>query len=63
MLSDFELLRSLISEIVKRCKAKDKQKGKSWCLYTRDGKCLLGRHKTPHDAYAQEKAIHVSEEG
>lgn len=55
------VLREFIQEIVKRCRKKDKQKGKPWCLYTHDGKRVLGHHKTPEDAYAQEKAIQVSQ--
>lgn len=60
MTNGHELLRQLISEIVKRCKKKDKKSGKPWCLYTKDGKRVLGHHATPHDAYAQEKAIQMN---
>lgn len=54
------LIRQFIAEIVKRCRKGDKKKGKPWCLYTKDGKRVLGHHKTPADAYAQEKAIEMN---
>jgi hypothetical protein len=56
-----QLLRELISEIVRRAKKGDAKPGKPWCLYTKDGKRVLGHHKTAKEAYAQEKAIHVSQ--
>jgi hypothetical protein len=56
-----QLLRDLISEIVRRAKKGDAESGKPWCLYTKDGKRVLGHHKSAADAYAQEKAIHVSQ--
>lgn len=55
------ILRDYVIEVVKRCKKGDKKVGKPWCLYTKDGKRVLGHHKTPADAYAQEKAIELSE--
>jgi hypothetical protein len=58
-----QLLYDLILEIVKRCKNGDKKSGKPWCLYTKDGKRVLGHHKTAQDAYAQERAIQYSEKG
>lgn len=51
------LLRNVIQEIVKRCKKGDGKKEKPWCLYTKDGKRVLGRHKSAKKAYGQEKAI------
>jgi hypothetical protein len=58
-----QLLRDLISEIVRRAKKGDAKPGKHWCLYTKDGKRVLGHHKTAADAYAQERAIQYSEKG
>lgn len=46
----------LRSEIVKRCKSGDSKGDRTWCLYSHKEK-LLGRHKTPKDAYEQERAI------
>ncbi len=46
-------------EIVKKCNKKDIEKDKKWCLYSHKNK-LLGRHKTPKDAFAQEKAIQIN---
>lgn len=34
-----------------------KQCGEKWCLYTKDGSKLLGKHKTEQEAIDQEKAI------
>ena len=62
-LQEESLLRELISEIVRRAKKGDAKPGKPWCLYTKDGKRVLGHHKTAKDAYAQEAAIHHSENG
>jgi hypothetical protein len=51
-----DLLRQLISEIIKKC-------GKSWCLYTKkkDPKTgrrrRLGKHPSKKKAYGQERAI------
>lgn len=56
-----KLLKEFIEETVKRCNKKDKQKGKPYCLYTKDGSQVLGHHKTVKDAYAQEKAIEMNE--
>lgn len=44
--------------MIRKCKKGDGQAGKPWCLYTKDGKRLLGRHKTKEDCYKQEAAIH-----
>jgi hypothetical protein len=43
--------------VIKKCRKEDKEPGKPWCLYTHDGKRLLGRHPTKEDAYKQESAI------
>jgi hypothetical protein len=40
-----------------------KQCGTKWCLYTKDGKKVLGRHKTRQGAEAQEKAIMANMHG
>lgn len=45
--------------MIKKCKKGDGKKGKPWCLYTKDGKRLLGAHKSEQDAYKQEAAIHA----
>lgn len=45
--------------MIKKCKKGDGKKGKKVCLYTKDGKRLLGAHKTKQDAYKQEAAIHA----
>ena len=62
-MDDLTLLREFITEIVKKCKKSDKKLGKPWCLYTHDGKRVLGHHETAQDAYGQEAAIHHSESG
>ena len=49
--------------MIKKCKEKDKESGKPWCLYSKDGTKLLGRHKTKEDALAQERAINISKHG
>lgn len=46
-----------ITAVVKKCKKGDAEPGKPWCLYTKDGSRLLGRHKTQEDAYKQEYLI------
>lgn len=46
---------------VQKCRKGDGKKGKPWCLYTKDGKRLLGAHKSKQDAYKQEYAIKKSE--
>lgn len=51
------LLRQCIREVIRKCKKSDSGDGKTWCLYTHDGKRLLGRHKSKEDAHGQEKAI------
>ena len=54
--------------MIKKCKPSDHdpKRPKSeqlWCLYSHDGRKLLGRHPTKADAYEQEKAIQVSKHG
>lgn len=39
-----------------------KKVGDEWLLYTKDMKRILGRHKTPGEAYGQEYAIQKSQE-
>lgn len=39
-----------------------KREGDEWLLYTKDGDRVLGRHKTPRQAYAHEYAINKSQE-
>lgn len=45
--------------MIKKCKKGDGKAGKPWCLYTKDGKRLLGAHKSEQDAHKQEAAIHA----
>lgn len=45
--------------MIRKCKEKDKESGKPWCLYTKDGAKLLGRHPTKESAEKQEQAIHA----
>ena len=60
-LENEKLLRSYITEIIRRCKKGDSEKGKTTCLYSRGkgGKkqSLLGRHKSAKSARGQERAI------
>ena len=51
------LLRELIQEVIRKCRAEDKEAGKDWCLYTHDGKRLLGRPPSKEKAINQEKAV------
>jgi len=51
------VLRVFVREVIKKCKRSDAKDGENVCLYTKDGKHLLGRHKTKKDAYDQEYAI------
>jgi hypothetical protein len=49
---------------IKKCKQKDfdpdrPKSEQRWCLYTKDGSKLLGRHPTKEDARDQEVAIHA----
>jgi hypothetical protein len=46
---------------VKKVIRHEKGKAKPWALYTKDGKRLLGRHKTKAQAQAQEAAINAAD--
>lgn len=43
--------------VIRRCDPGDAEPGKDVCLYTRDGKRLLGRHEDRQGAHIQEAAI------
>jgi hypothetical protein len=43
--------------VIRKCKEGDAQEDKPWCLYTHDGKKLLGRHPSKESAVKQEQAI------
>jgi len=49
--------------VIKKCRKQDMDdrpaSEQKWCLYTHDGKKLLGRHPTEEAAKKQERAIHV----
>lgn len=50
---------------IRRCKSRDFDPSRPkdeqvWCLYTKDGSRLLGRHPTKESAERQERAIQVS---
>jgi hypothetical protein len=49
--------------VIRKCKKGDSAEGKPWCLYTKDGSKLLGRHPTKESAEKQERAIQVSKHG
>lgn len=51
--------------MIKRCRKEDIDSSKpeseqKWCLYTKDGSKLLGRHQTKDKAKDQETAIQIS---
>lgn len=52
-------LKNYIAEIIRKCRSGDSKKGKSVCLYTKDGSKLLGRHKNKKSAKKQEAAIEI----
>lgn len=41
---------SLVTATIRKC-------GSQWCLYTKDGSRVLGKHETKEKAMAQERAI------
>lgn len=49
---------------IKKCREEDKddrpESEQRWCLYTKDGSELLGRHPTKEEAMDQEAAIHAN---
>ena len=47
--------------VIRDCDPDDAEPGKDVCLYTRDGKRLLGRHKDRHSAHMQEVAIEYAQ--
>lgn len=40
-----------------------RKEGSRWILYTKDGKRVLGRHRTKKEAEAQERAIQARKRG
>ncbi|MEK6861739.1 MAG: hypothetical protein AABY07_07250 [Nanoarchaeota archaeon] len=56
-------LRELISEIIRQCRKKDQDdrplSKQKWCLFSKDGNRLLGRHSSKEDAKKQEIAIQI----
>jgi hypothetical protein len=58
-----ETLLDYILEVIKKCKASDKDsrpdKEQKICLYTKDGKRLLGRHPNKKSAFRQEKVVQM----
>ncbi len=55
--AELEGLREFVREVIRRCRKGDAQDGKSVCLYTHDGKRLLGRHRSRASAERQERAV------
>jgi hypothetical protein len=57
----------LRTAVIKKCRQQDhddRPAGQQrWCLYTRDGKKLLGRHPSKAKALKQERAIQVRKHG
>lgn len=52
--------------IIRKCRKKDldpKRPGHKICLYTKDGKRPLGRHRTRASALSQERAIQMRRHG
>ena len=45
---------------IRKCKEKDKEPGKPWCLYSKDQSKLLGRHKTKESAEKQMAAVEIA---
>lgn len=50
--------------IIRRCREQDidpsrPRSEQRWCLFSKDGKKLLGRHRTKEEALAQERAIQI----
>lgn len=49
---------------IKKCKESDKKTEKDiWCLYSKDGKKLLGRHPTKEAAQKQLAAVEIHKSG
>lgn len=57
----------LRTAVIKKCRKKDKDDRPAakqrWCLYSSDGKKLLGRHPSKDKALKQERAIQVRKHG
>ncbi len=58
----------LRTAVIHKCRKQDHDPARpeseqSWCLYTHDGKQLLGRHPTEESAERQERAIQVHKHG
>lgn len=54
--------------IIERCRPQDRNprrpaKDQKWCLWTSDGKKVLGRHPTKKKALAQERVIQMRKHG
>jgi len=48
------------TSVIRKCKKGDAESGKPWCLYSKDGSKLLGRHPSEKAAREQEAAIQIS---
>lgn len=48
---------------IMKCKEKDKEAGKPWCLYTKDKSRLLGRHPTRESAEKQMRLVEMKKHG
>jgi hypothetical protein len=57
----------LTTAVIKKCKQSDQDdrpaSEQRWCLYSSDGKKLLGRHPSKEKALKQERAIQVRKHG
>lgn len=58
-------LKILKTAVIKKCRKKDHDpkrpaSAQKWCLYTKNGKRLLGRHSSKASAQKQEQAIQIS---
>ena len=58
----------LKTAVIKKCRKSDHDPKRPedeqvWCLYTHDGKRLLGRHPTKEKAQKQEDAIQIAKHG
>ena len=54
--------------IIKQCRVQDRKSGKrarsqKWCLWTKSGKRILGRHSSRNKALRQERLIQMKKHG
>jgi len=60
-------MATLRTAVIKKCREQDHDdrpaSEQRWCLYTHDGKKLLGRHPSKESALKQERAIQVHKHG